>query len=123
MKESLPNRLTVSVERRHIDGGRRSSRCGCPVALAIKEQFPGRRVVVQLDKIQIDGAVYPTPPLAAAYMGWYDSAPVKKSVPSRRFYLVKKCRTCVHEEHEPGECLQENTKGYPCMCRTGAVDQ
>jgi hypothetical protein len=124
MGEALPDRLTVNVERRHIDAGRRSSRCGCPVALAIKEQFPGRRVVVQLDEIRIDDVTYPTPPLAAQFMGTYDYTPPKEKayVPPQRFELKKKCRVCIHEEHAPGACVGTNTRGRICMCGAGAVD-
>lgn len=131
MNGSLPSRLTVNVERRHILAGRRSSRCGCPVALAIKEQFPGRRVVVQLDKISIDGADYSTPPAAAEFMGWYDRSTDKAKVaPPPDFVLAKACPECSHPQHPAWACtatvpVSSKTPGGVCRCKggTGSVGQ
>ncbi len=119
MNKPLPNKLLVSVKRRHIDGGRRSSRCCCPIALAIQERFPGRRVIVQLDEIRIDGAIYPTPPLAASYMDTYDTAKRKVDVAPIKFRLSKTCPACPHRSHYGmcGESVPADKVNTYGMCR------
>jgi hypothetical protein len=81
------SRIRVSVRHQHILAGRRSSRFHCPIALAIKDLFPGATVVVQLDTIRINGVPYPTPKRAAAYMGYYDTTPRKEDVKPINFTL------------------------------------
>jgi hypothetical protein len=59
----------------------------CPIALALKEQFPAAAIVVQLDVIRINGITYPTPRRASAYMGHYDSSTIKARVSPINFTL------------------------------------
>jgi hypothetical protein len=120
---TTPGRLRVRVKKSHILAGRRSSRCGCPVALAIKERLPDSKVVVQLDKISIDGVDYATPERAANFMGTYDYSPKKRDVPPVDFVLVKACPRCQHPEHAPGECAEKANKfalmSRRCRCSYG----
>jgi hypothetical protein len=70
--------LEVDVTSEDITKGCPLSGSGCPVALAVKRIFPGARVAVSPERINIElnpgiWTSYVMPPVATAFVGYYDS--------------------------------------------------
>lgn len=38
--------MKITVTEQHIKNGKRGEMCGCPIALAVKDHFPGSEVFV-----------------------------------------------------------------------------
>lgn len=66
--------MKVTVEQKHIDNGvRKDCRC-CPIALAIKKDFPNSVVDVHHDKVYVwaNNEMYKLPPEARHFIARYD---------------------------------------------------
>lgn len=112
--------IQVNVRRRHVTSGRRCSRLYCPVALALKEQFPKAKVFVQFDVIKIDDVPYKTPESAMQFMVRYDYS---KDIAGINFKLPKMCPICKHSDHVKGKCNVQVETGthrqHECACGKG----
>lgn len=79
--------LTITVKKRHILEGRRCSRLYCPVNRAIKDRLRKSNVIVELDRILIDGVAYKPSHFLRNFMGRYDNSVSKNHVAGMSFTL------------------------------------
>lgn len=75
--------MLIRVSRELIAAGVPTDPCACPVALALRDEFPGRRVVVTEESITVGvyagGAFVPerdwrTPKAVREFVGLFDAA-------------------------------------------------
>lgn len=63
---------TVTVTQADIDGGVRNKCTKCPVALALKRLFPGRRISVANYSIKVGSCLERMPSEVISFVSWFD---------------------------------------------------
>lgn len=58
-EKGLPKKFVLTVTKRDIERGKRRNSKSCPIARAIRQQFAGRRVLVEAGtKVRVDDVLY-----------------------------------------------------------------
>lgn len=79
--------LKITIKKRHILEGRRCSRLYCPVNKAIRDRLRTSNVIVEFNKILINGIAYKPSHYLRNYMNQYDGSLNKNHVKGMTFIL------------------------------------
>lgn len=79
--------LPITIKKRHILEGRRCSRLYCPINKAIKDRLRKSTVIVEFDRILIDGIAYKPSHFLRNFMYKYDASISKNHIEGTIFTL------------------------------------